>query len=368
MELFVVPLIGLGGALIWNMVERLATAGRERLGIVASWRPLVATAVLVAILVPALAERADFYSGNTTYMQTADTAIKADDGLEAIVETLKSYPTGGRVYAGLREDWGKQLSLGSLNVRDVLIFNDISVAGPPYQGLSLNSSLIWWFRDQDASQYDLVDARYVITPATLRVPDFYRLIQRSGKYALYQVATKGVAEYVAIASRQEKATERELFDANVAWFRSDQPGADQFIHWDYATPAGPPDLSGGCPDGGKTLFEADEANSFQVVVECPTAADLMLKVSYHPNWTVTVDGQPTSTFMVSPSYVGIHLPAGKHQVAATYRATPSKVPLLLVGFMLLGVAVILRRRLDWLPTRLGAMRRRRPDPPGEDPI
>src|SRR4029079_12854751 len=117
----------------------------------------------------------------------------------------------------------------------------------------------------------------------------------------------------------------------------DQPGANRFIRWDYMTPAGSPDLSPGCPAGGTTLFEADDADSLQVVVECPTAADLMLKVTYHPNWTVTVDGQPTSTFMVSPSYVGIHVPAGKHQVEATYRATPSKVPLLAAGLLLLAV-------------------------------
>ena len=216
-----------------------------------------------------------------------------------------------------------------------------------------------------ASQYDLMDARYVITPATLEVPDFYRLIKQSGKYALYQVPTSGVAEYVAITSRQRKATERELFDANIAWFRSDQPDKNQFIHWDYPTPAGAPDLSPGCPAGGKTLFEADEMDSLQVVVECPTAADLMLKVSYHPNWNVTVDGQPTSTFMVSPSYIGIHLPPGKHQVEAEYRATPSKVPLLLAGLVLLAIAIIFRRRLDWLPNRLGAIRRPRPDEPDQ---
>ena len=131
------------------------------------------------------------------------------------------------------------------------------------------------------------------------------------------------------------------------------------------TPAGLPDLSPGCPAGGKTLFEAGDQDSLLLVVECPTAADLMLKVTYHPNWTVTVDGQPTSTFMVSPSYVGIRLPAGKHQVEATYRATPSKVPLLAAGLLLLAVAIVFRRRLDWLPDRLGAIRRPRSDRPEE---
>ncbi|HEV8404162.1 MAG TPA: glycosyltransferase 87 family protein [Candidatus Limnocylindrales bacterium] len=365
MELFAVPLMGLGGALIWELVGRATADGRLRLRNASPWRPIVAAAVLIAILVPALLERATFYDVNTHDMQVADTAIKGDPDLAVIVATLKSLPDGGRVYAGLREDWGKQLTLGgSLSVRDVLTFNDIDVAGPPYQGLSLNASLIWWFRDQVQSQYDLVDARYVITPADLKVPDFYTLILQSGRYALYQVPTTGIAEYVAISGRQQEASQRDLFDANVAWFRSDQPGADRFIHWDYMTAAGLPDLSAGCPTG-KTLSETDDQDSMDLVVECPTAADLMLKVTYHPNWTVSVDGQPTSTFMVSPSYVGIHLPPGQHHVEATYRPTPSKVPLLLAGLALLAVAILVRRHLDWLPTRLGAMRRARPDPPQE---
>ena len=102
------------------------------------------------------------------------------------------------------------------------------------------------------------------------------------------------------------------------------------------------------------------------MVECSVAAPLVLKVTYHPNWTVTVDGRPTSTFMVSPSYVGIHLPAGKHTVEAVYQPTPSKMPLLAFGLILFGLAVVFRRRLDRLPTRIGALRRRRDRRPPED--
>ena len=150
MELFAIPLMGLGGALIWELVARLTTSVGERLGMaVKAWRPVAAALVLIAILVPAMSERATFYNGNTDHMRIASDAIESDAGLAAIVATLKSLPEGGRVYAGLREDWGKQLKLGSLSIRDVLIFNQISVAGPAYQGLSLNSSLIWWFRDQE---------------------------------------------------------------------------------------------------------------------------------------------------------------------------------------------------------------------------
>lgn len=50
--------------------------------------------------------------------------------------------------------------------------------------------------------------------------------------------------------------------------------------------------------------------------------------------------------MVSPSYIGIDLPAGRHRVDAVYVATPSKSPLLVIGLLLLGAAALVRRRLD----------------------
>jgi hypothetical protein len=215
---------------------------------------------------------------------------------------------------------------------------------------------MWSFRDQDPSQFDLVDARYVVTPDTLQVPDFYELVQHSGRYALYRVPTTGAAEYVAITTRVPVASQLALYAANLAWWQSAKATAGQFVRWDYPSGTGPPDPSGGCPGSGRTLFEAGTADSIHVVVECPAASALMLKVSYHPGWTVTVDGVPVETYMVSPSYLAIDLPAGKHDVLAVYEGAPIKTPLALVGLTGLLAVVLFRRRLDWLPTRLGRVR------------
>jgi hypothetical protein len=59
--------------------------------------------------------------------------------------------------------------------------------------------------------------------------------------------------------------------------------------------------------------------------------------------------------MVSPSFIGMTLPAGDHFVTVEYRSTPIKTPLFFLGLIVL-VAVPLARR-D-LPERLRSLRGR----------
>ena len=80
---------------------------------------------------------------------------------------------------------------------------------------------------------------------------------------------------------------------------------------------------------------------------------MVLKVTYHPNWHVTIDGADVATFMVSPSYLAFAVPAGEHFLVVEYRSTPIKAPLLALGAVVLLVAFIAgpaRRRLAPPPT------------------
>ena len=80
-------------------------------------------------------------------------------------------------------------------------------------------------------------------------------------------------------------------------------------------------------------------------VECQQAATLVLKVTYHPNWQVVIDGQRVRPFMVSPSFIGVAVPAGRHRIRAEYRSPTYKTVLLLLGACTLVATVSCRRRL-----------------------
>jgi uncharacterized membrane protein YfhO len=132
------------------------------------------------------------------------------------------------------------------------------------------------------------------------------------------------------------------------------------MRYDYpATAQGTGPSSGAaCPGGGKTDFERLQSNRMDFVVECPVDSTLVIKSTYHPNWQVSVDGVVVQDFMVSPSYIGISLPAGKHTVNAVYRPTPIKAPLIVLGVMVALLLLILRGRLDRFAERLRFPRRK----------
>jgi len=92
-------------------------------------------------------------------------------------------------------------------------------------------------------------------------------------------------------------------------------------------------------------------------VECHESAGLVLKLTYHPNWRITIDEQEVRAFMVSPSYIGLAVPAGRHHLRAEYRSPAYKTALLLLGAACLMTAIVYRRRfarLDALVASGGA--------------
>ena len=219
----------------------------------------------------------------------------------------------------------------------------------------------------------------MIAPSSYQVAEFLQPILRTGRYVLYEARTPGYAQFVGLESRLAVRDQAALYASNIAWSRRPTNGQPRtYIRYDYPATSSPsgPSVVPGCPDGGRTDFEAFRPGQIDLVVECSAAATLVIKTTYHPNWEVTVDGTKVPTFMVSPSYLGVSMAPGKHQVDAVYRATPSKAPLLVAGLVAVIVLLLLRGRLDgrppgwpgWrpAPAPAPAPRRRRADPEPDD--
>ena len=346
-DVFAILVIGVGGAWLWEIFGRLRSSAAAQTGtrMRAVAGPLLALISVFALLTPAFVERARYYAGNREMMTQTRDALQANTEIKELLH-LVTRQSGGRLYAGLRQNWGAQMRISSsVSVAEAVRFMGISAVGSPYQSLSLNSSLLPEFREGDEAPYDILDVRWIITPATATVPPFYQQFHRTTNYALYRVRTSGIAEYVGVYERRSVNTETELYERNKEWFVRGKMDTRQFIAWDYKSRPADVKLTERCANGGTVTGEQRPAGIVHVEAECATASTLLLKITYHPNWHVTVDGRRVETTMLSPSLIGINLPAGRHVVDAAYVATSLKLPLVLIGLAVLMAWIVFRNRL-----------------------
>ena len=339
--MFSILMIGVGGEALWDAIARLRVVN-------ARWHPAIMMLVFGLALSPAVIERARTYSDSKRLIEDTRTALESDAELRMVLASVANQP--GRIFSGPRTGWANLMRVGpKLTVADVVNAARLPSIGSPLQGLALNSALLLRFRDGDAGLYDAFNVRTIITPASATVPPFFQSVLRTSRYAVWRVETTGIAHFVEVTGRRLARTQRELYVGASDWLVSGAPGAHQVTRWDYpasgesSVPFTPRPR---CADGGRTLEENVGSQRIAVVVECASASALALKMSYHPNWRARVDGAKVQTYMVSPSFLAIDLPAGRHRVELDYIPTASKTPLLAFGVLVLVVAIVSRRRLD----------------------
>lgn len=327
-------LIGAGGAALWELVSHpRAAAVLDR---VPHWRAVAAVAGIALFLLPALSERWTYYGYQTTWMRQTHDAIEADTDLRTILGTLRRSPPG-RVYAGLASNWGRTLDFGlsfnSVHVYQLLTAEGFATLAPPFGGQSLNADLQFDFDDQRASQYDLYNVRYVIARPTVSLPQFLTRRAVTARYILYEAPTSGYVELVSLSGAESFRTQATLFPKMRAFVNGAGPDSHAYARFDFpaATEAVLGGPVGGCASGASIANEVVRPAQLSVDLACTSASPAILKVTYHPDWVVTVDGAAVPTFMVSPSYLGFTLPAGRHHVIAEYRSAPVKGPLLILG-------------------------------------
>jgi len=325
--------IGLAGDWLW---QRFAPLARP-------WRAIAPALIIVALIIPALRERFQRYQQNTAVMENNAKALDADPGFLELISTLRT-TTPARAFFTVK------------SLRLILPFYDI-VTISPGQVMSLNSTMA--FNYLNPADYNLFNARYVVAPSGRPIPRFLTAIRDFGRFSLYSAETGGYARFAALRSESIESqrlvgAQLDLEERNAAWMRSGDPAAGQFIRWNY--PPGRKYLSdtaaSGGPDSGTVTEEHVSADRFDFSVDCRETANLVIKVTYHPNWHVTIDGAEQPTFMVSPSYIGVEVPAGHRKIHAEYRSNALKKLLLVLGAFAVGAAIALRRRLPRLETRL----------------
>ncbi len=339
------------------------------------WPALVAGLVLVAILLPAFHERSVYLRVNADYMRQQRVAeAVAQPDLNALIATLHSLPPG-RVYAGFAGGWGNDYRVGSIPMFSELQMAGFDMVGYLYHSLSLNSDIEAWFDDTKADQYNLFNVRYVVAPIGQTFPSFVKPIETFGRNVLYQVDTTGYFDLVQTPLTLSGSPD-ELYAAGSSWLKGAEPALKQhprlILNGHAASGTQPLPLSTAAsivaqpigtpspPRGEIVSGQIDLDGRYAATIRADQAATVMVKITYDPGLRVTVDGTRVEPIMLLPSFVGVPVSSGTHQVVVSYAPGSLRLWLQLLGVLTLAGTVVVERKRETLGRWGGSLAGRAP--------
>ncbi len=335
------------------VLTRLAARGRG--GIV------LAAALAAAILVPLAAERVAYLRWNARLVGEAAAGYAAEGRDLERALAIAAEDRLGRTYAGSGrpgQPWGGSFLVGWTPVYAWLAVREMDALGYLYHMWSLNADLQDSFRENSPGHYRALGVRRILAPDGLRLPPFAREIAREGRFRVLAVDGPGLVELVDAPWRVDVA-KANLSRLHQAWLKSPLPAASVHprVHMPEEGPAPPgPGLDGNpvtfrfpafptpATPVGEILAVERRGEDFTARVRVDRPGHLLLRMSFHPGWQAHVDGAVAETVPLVPSFVGVPLAPGTHEVTLRYRPARSRAPLLALGAVaLLGVGILGRR-------------------------
>jgi hypothetical protein len=322
----------------------------------AAYAGAAAIALIVLILAPAWHERWGFARTSAEYIdqqQTYDsTTGRAVDSLIAIVKSRG----GGRVYAGLPGNWGKtpRNRVGYVQMYEWLADHDVDQVGFDFRTLnSLSTDIEATFDEKSLAQYQMLGIRYLLLPSSHPPPVPATLIASAGGFRLYHVATSGYFQVVDRAAAIA-ANRTDIEPASRAFRQSDLALHNVYPGVAFAGGSPPAPTTGGAGKPGVVLSDTEDpaGGAFAAAVQRRRPAVVLLKASYDPSWTATVDGRSVKPVMMAPSLVGVEVGPGRHLVRFRYAPYAAYPALFAIGILVILALTILPRRPDFV-RRLG---------------
>lgn len=304
---------------------RVAVRDRRWAGITAA---LLVGIVCVGLLAPAWRQAItkDFSDRSYFTYQVAQDA-SAGPALDSMIHLAESLGNG-RIYAGTPNNWGLAFTIGSVPVFKYLANDDADEVGYTLRTESLMTEPENDFNDAFVDEYSLFGVRYLLFPAGRAVPPGSKLLAQSGPYALWSLEPDGLNNdsYVQVidTSSSIKADRSDLETQMAPFIASSLPGRALYPTVAYAgRPAAAPTLAPGANPAlspGSVLSEnADLVHGkLLTTIDARRAAVVLLKVSYDPGWTVTVDGKTAPTEMIAPAMIGVRVSSGTHTLVFRY--------------------------------------------------
>jgi hypothetical protein len=309
-QVFFVVLAAIGLAAIWSGLSR-------RLHLAA------AVAATLVLFYPMVRERGEFVAMNATRLQATVQAFVSDrQSLDALLAAVKN--RGGRAFAGLSTatSWGPSFKVGAVPMYHVLAAAGVPTVGYLSHTMALTSGVMLDFDERNPAHYRLFDIRSFIVPAGTKypVPVFLKPGPVFGRFQVYDTPANGYFDLVDVPAALP-VNRDDFFDVNDRWLKTVGPSSRQHLRLDLpgtasSTPAPP---APNAPSPGEILNAHQRGDVYQAEFLAARPAWALFKMTWHPNWKAWLDGQPRETAMVSPGFVGIPVPPGRHTLVFRYK-------------------------------------------------
>jgi hypothetical protein len=312
---------------------------------------VAAVAVIGLLLTPVAVNRYRLGAADA-YLRSRQATAQSTAGrdLTALIDMARAR-NDGRIYAGAAVN-RSHVYIVPLYIYPVQLQADS--LGFNLRTDSLSADIEPEFDAAKLAQYDLFNVKYLLLATGQKPPvESATLLAQRGDYALYQVETSGYLEVVDTTD-PVAANQGDMVKVMKPYLKSSAVAQLRHPLVAFAGKSTPsPSLSSDAPYTGPpgrvddSTVDFDNAR-FAGHVHAARPAWVMLKESYYPHWTATVDGHPVKTQMLAPSFVGVPVPAGDHYVAFQYRPTHSYPIYLAIGVLtllaLVFVPIVWRRR------------------------
>jgi hypothetical protein len=339
-------LAGAGAVVVVRAIASTVAERWRRRGAIA-WAASVG--VVTVLLLPAAIERVSYGSRDASAI-ARQRIVDASAG-RAVADLVRiARQTGpGRIYAGLRAKRGTWFTLGVVPSYAALLDLDADAIGFTRPTWSLMSNVEARFDPTDPDQYPLFGIRYVISPSATQPSPPARRLAGKGAYSLWEVP--GV-RYVTVGdSIAPIAADRTDLGVQMAsYLDSGLPARALYPTLAFggrvaAAPTLGPDREPADPAGVvENEVDGPADGFFAARVRMARAGVVVLRSSFDPRWTASVDGYAVAVQPLAPGIVGVRVPPGIHEVVMAYRSFPAYGLLFaLVAFSIAALAFADRR-------------------------
>jgi hypothetical protein len=317
---------------LWRHAARRApavvvAARRSAGGRVSCLRTPLLLALVVAVLTPAWSQVSHYDNASATLLNDQRAIVSTQGAQVNSLVDLATADGGGRIYAGMPSNWGHYFYVGDVPVYIYLEQHSVDAVGFTLRTSALMTDPEAYFDEDVAGDYSAFGIRYLLLPATRAPSVRATLLRAAGSYRLWEVRNGPSAALIEVVDTfgTITATSANLGPRTSTFLRSAQIGRAIYPTIDFDGQGAPRStlssvatrhgLAGVVTRQSQNLLYGQSARA---TVVARRRAVVLLKVSYDPGWTATVDGRRVRTIMLAPALVGVEVSRGTHQVVFTY--------------------------------------------------